>query len=885
MWVKATAANVLSGLLLVGSLLNAAPLDLVITYEPMDVTVQAVDVTVEPIEVTVQPIDVIVQAMNVTVQPMNNITVYPISADDKDSDGIPDDSDNCPSIKNHDQKNNDNDGQGDVCDPDDDNDGLPDVWENKYGLNPFNANDARQDTDRDGLSNLDEYKYKTDPTNPDTDGDGRSDGDEVKEGTDPRVKDKPNNNVAAIIPIINFLLADDNNAVTLERIALSPANIELAIGEKIALERKVASFGSSKKLIDITEFGLQGLKATAIFSDGTTKDLPTDDLYQDIQITDNSIIEGKGITAQHTASGFARKMFVIHALKTGSSTLKVKFNGVTSNPVTFSIKTNDTTAPIIVIKGDNPTRIQQGGLYVDRGANASDTKDSSVAVKTTGNVDTTQLGSQTITYTAIDKAGNKTQASREVIVDTKPERFSFEDATLSQTTVDPSGSTALNITFRNNKGNFSRITYHSYVFQTLDQITLNQSITYGINDDQFSDNTYKQNNISITMPETAGQYYVGICITAIRETSGSQTVRLCSSPIKVSVNAPLLKSLVYGELTGRVGHQGIRPLQREPVAGNVYLMISTEGDVASLTAKITPNSSEEQRYITETPERTTENNLKEWVIKTEIPVGESSVLITMISSNNQPYPTPTQKIVTSSIGLKLSRSDVDFSPGPNTVSISITNHGEKAVFLVSATDNHQRVQAQFNPKTVTIEKDKSQVVDIPLNLLAENMQGDIYDYQIAVRVENTVSKAVNTARMDINLVKVPMIVSDKYKSVIINPNSCSSIAKSSQTVEVVIAGSEKLFLDKVDFNSIIWMNGRLKPLSSERIDKVSFKGHVCDNIKADGRVDLVMTFSLQDIINTSQNTGNATHWPAYIGFRNTSGFNGDVLRFEMSVGE
>lgn len=41
------------------------------------------------------------------------------------------------------------------------------------------------DTDNDGLSNVDELKYGTNPNNPDTDGDGYPDGEEVQNGYNP----------------------------------------------------------------------------------------------------------------------------------------------------------------------------------------------------------------------------------------------------------------------------------------------------------------------------------------------------------------------------------------------------------------------------------------------------------------------------------------------------------------------------------------------------------------------------------------------------------------------------------------------------------------------------------------------------------------------------
>lgn len=72
--------------------------------------------------------------------------------------------------------------------PDSDNDGLPDDWEILYGLDPLipDGNDGPDgDPDEDGLTNLEEYDWGTDPTNPDTDGDGMPDGWEVDNGLDP----------------------------------------------------------------------------------------------------------------------------------------------------------------------------------------------------------------------------------------------------------------------------------------------------------------------------------------------------------------------------------------------------------------------------------------------------------------------------------------------------------------------------------------------------------------------------------------------------------------------------------------------------------------------------------------------------------------------------
>ena len=95
----------------------------------------------------------------------------------------------------------DSDGVRNFVDDDDDGDGLPDHVEDSYKLDPLNFNDAAEDLDRDGLTNLDEYLLGTKLQSPDTDGDGLRDGFEVDKGLSPLT-----NEGAALVPAATLLL-------------------------------------------------------------------------------------------------------------------------------------------------------------------------------------------------------------------------------------------------------------------------------------------------------------------------------------------------------------------------------------------------------------------------------------------------------------------------------------------------------------------------------------------------------------------------------------------------------------------------------------------------------------------------------------------------------
>ena len=77
--------------------------------------------------------------------------------------------------------------------------------------------------------------------------------------------------------------------------------------------------------------------------------------------------------------------------------------GNDATEVTRVVNVTDTTAPVITLVGDAEITVEVGSTYTDLGATASDNYDGDITtdIVTVNNVDTSVIGSYTVTYNVI----------------------------------------------------------------------------------------------------------------------------------------------------------------------------------------------------------------------------------------------------------------------------------------------------------------------------------------------------------------------------------------------------------------------------------------------------------------------------------------------------
>ena len=141
--------------------------------------------------------------------------------------------------------------------------------------------------------------------------------------------------------------------------------------------------------------------------------IEVDDLYSDDGATCRDTVDGT-ITPTKTFDN-------VDTSQVGSYTVTYSCADTATNTVTVSrtVIVKDTTPPELTLTGSSSVAIEVGDSYSDDGATCRDTVDGTITpTKTFDNVDTSQVGSYTVTYSCADAATNTVTVSRTVIVET-----------------------------------------------------------------------------------------------------------------------------------------------------------------------------------------------------------------------------------------------------------------------------------------------------------------------------------------------------------------------------------------------------------------------------------------------------------------------------------
>ena len=230
---------------------------------------------------------------------------------------------------------------------DSDNDGMPDEWEISQGLND-RLDDSALDQDGDGYTNIEEYLHHLSASSYAYD---RTCMPETMAGSD------------------IVLRAPDN----LQASAVSPSRIDLSWTDRSSTEEGF-----------VVEYSIDGgtsFSELATVAANTTR-------YSSTELAPES--------------AYVYRVFAYNG--NGSSAYSNH-----ADTTTLSSTSVDTTPPALSLLGDNPLAIVVNGAYVEWGARAIDNVDGDISARIvidSSDVDTSTVGSYTVTYDVADLAGN-----------------------------------------------------------------------------------------------------------------------------------------------------------------------------------------------------------------------------------------------------------------------------------------------------------------------------------------------------------------------------------------------------------------------------------------------------------------------------------------------
>ena len=168
-----------------------------------------------------------------------------------------------------------------------------------------------------------------------------------------------------------------------------------------------------------------------IYSTGTLSSFGTDSTYSSNSGTSLSAPQVSGLAALLLAQDINRKASDLKHIilssvdEKASLEFKVISRGRINAYKAMSYDDGpDTVAPVITVLGDNPLQVIVGDDFIDPGVSAIDNRDGNITedVIISGDVNTNEIGTYSVTYNVSDAAGNDAQAQvRKVEVIEEPE--------------------------------------------------------------------------------------------------------------------------------------------------------------------------------------------------------------------------------------------------------------------------------------------------------------------------------------------------------------------------------------------------------------------------------------------------------------------------------
>jgi len=167
-------------------------------------------------------------------------------------------------------RDTDQDGIGNLEDPDDDNDFVTDEMEEILGTDPLNP-----DSDGDGLKDGEELELGTNPLSQDTDGDGISDATEVAQGSNPLLKEsaqkqspKQQTETSVVAEIAEKITQEYLPSLAKQVDSFVETTTEKLKEQRHKLQEKKESFaaGENPEPLSVAEQSLDFLLASAIIA-------------------------------------------------------------------------------------------------------------------------------------------------------------------------------------------------------------------------------------------------------------------------------------------------------------------------------------------------------------------------------------------------------------------------------------------------------------------------------------------------------------------------------------------------------------------------------------------------------------------------------------------